>query len=172
MFPHCLFPVAAFPNAVFPGIGIGNPPVAFATLWDAIRGLLLQEMTTLTGCYFMETPPKPTPVPPFCIGNPLNESPEWNLSGTSYAAWHTIQLTFISNTAAEGRSLRDAAYLLFAPKKNSDGTMVRPALTFDAGSAGPIPGIKTQWKQPKGGTGGVPSWLFAFDCRFYVTRML
>jgi hypothetical protein len=161
--------------------GNASSVVIPATLDEAIRVHLLANVQGLTDCYLCSTPDKVAttgrpPLPPYLIVNPLSETPDgWNLGGKAYPAWAQYQITVNASTDTQARTLRDAAYKLFTPRKNSDGSHANATLVFSDGlmpNNGVYPGQKIQIIQPGKGPNGTTVNLWGFSVRFYVTRWM
>lgn len=157
--------------------GVSGSGVIAGSLFEAIRSRILTGVPSLSDCYRRETPGKTAagtpPVTPYCIYNVLREAPVWVSGSGYYPAWLEVQLTFVHTDDELGEQARDAAYLLFTPRRNSDGSPANTLPVFNGGGVPPygfLPGVKTEYKNPGKVTGGQPLWMFSFPVQFYVTR--
>lgn len=176
-FAPAYWPSGYWPSSYFPGVG--DSSMIVDTLAEAFRTRMLAGVPTLSDFYRRETPGKTaagtSPVTPYCIFNVLGESPEWVSGPNLYPGWLDVQLTFVSISDIEAETVRDAAYRLFTPRRNLDGSAAnRPIVSADGTvpAFGCLPGRKTEYKNPGKGPLGQPLWLFQFAMRCYVTRAM
>lgn len=176
-FAPSYFAPSYFAPTYFPSAAQPVPPSVPGVLAEAVRTRVTDGVSTLTDFYNRETPGKTAagtpPVYPYCIYNVLGESPEWVTGSNLYPGWLDVQMTFVSDDHSEAEAARDAAYRLFTPRRNPDGSAANEPLATNDGTVpafGCLPGRKTEYKNPGKGAGGKPIWLFSFAMRCYVTR--
>ena len=164
---------AYWASAYWPGVTAANATI-YATLMQGIEARLLAGplgTQSLQAAYRRETTISPTY--PYAITNIINEDSILNTSGVDYYGPCDLQISFVDADSANAEAMRDAAFKLFLPKKNSDGTMAYPPIQLADGTAQNVwAGRKREIRQKLKGPSGAPVWIFSFDVRMLVSRSM